>query len=112
MKALEISALVKTYANGHEALKGIDLSVEQGDFFALLGPNGAGKSTAIGIICSLVNASGGTVKIFGHDLQRQRNQCKMQIGMVPQPAGEPMNTCSYWSCGTNETHQRGKCPVV
>jgi len=84
MKALEISALVKTYANGHEALKGIDLSVEQGDFFALLGPNGAGKSTAIGIICSLVNASGGTVKIFGHDLQRQRNQCKMQIGMVPQ----------------------------
>lgn len=84
MKALEIIALTKTYANGHEALKGIDLTVEQGDFFALLGPNGAGKSTAIGIICSLVNASGGSVKVFGHDLEQQRNQCKMQIGVVPQ----------------------------
>ncbi len=84
MKALEIAGLKKTYANGHEALKGIDLSVTQGDFFALLGPNGAGKSTAIGIICSLVNASGGSVKVFGRDLERERNQCKMQIGVVPQ----------------------------
>ncbi len=84
MKALEIFGLKKTYANGHEALKGIDLTVEQGDFFALLGPNGAGKSTAIGIICSLVNASGGSIKVFGHDLEQQRNQCKMQIGVVPQ----------------------------
>ena len=84
MKALEIAGLRKTYANGHEALKGIDLSVTQGDFFALLGPNGAGKSTAIGIICSLVNASGGSVKVFGRDLERERNQCKMQIGVVPQ----------------------------
>ena len=84
MKALEIAGLKKTYANGHEALKGIDLSVTQGDFFALLGPNGAGKSTAIGIICSLVNASGGSVKVFGRDLERERNQCKMLIGVVPQ----------------------------
>lgn len=84
MKALEIAGLTKIYDNGHEALKGIDLVVEQGDFFALLGPNGAGKSTAIGIICSLVNASGGSVKVFGHDLERERNQCKMQIGVVPQ----------------------------
>ena len=84
MKALEISALSKTYANGHEALKGIDLVVDEGDFFALLGPNGAGKSTAIGIISSLVTASAGTVKVFGYDLQQQRNQCKLQIGLVPQ----------------------------
>jgi len=84
MKALEITGLAKTYANGHEALKGIDLSVEKGDFFALLGPNGAGKSTAIGIICSLVNASGGSVRVFGHDLEQERNQCKMKIGVVPQ----------------------------
>lgn len=84
MKALEISALTKTYANGLEALKGIDLTVDQGDFFALLGPNGAGKSTAIGIICSLVNATSGSVKVFGHDLALARNQCKMHIGLVPQ----------------------------
>jgi len=84
MKALEIVGLAKTYANGHEALKGIDLSVEQGDFFALLGPNGAGKSTAIGIICSLVTASGGSVKVFGHNLEQERNLCKLRIGVVPQ----------------------------
>ena len=84
MNALEITALAKTYDNGHQALKDINLSVEQGDFFALLGPNGAGKSTAIGIICSLVNTSGGSVKVFGHDLERERNQCKLNIGMVPQ----------------------------
>lgn len=84
MKALEITGLTKTYSNGHEALKGVDLAVEQGDFFALLGPNGAGKSTAIGIISSLVNATAGSIRIHGLDLQEQRNQCKLMIGLVPQ----------------------------
>ena len=84
MKALSISNLKKTYKNGFEALKGIELEVEAGDFFALLGPNGAGKSTAIGIISSLVTASSGSVSIFGHDLVKEREQAKSCIGLVPQ----------------------------
>lgn len=84
MKALAIKNLKKTYGNGFQALKGIDLDVEAGDFFALLGPNGAGKSTAIGIISSLVNASSGEVRVFGYDLQKQRAQAKSCIGLVPQ----------------------------
>lgn len=84
MQALSISNLRKTYNNGFQALKGINLSVEQGDFFALLGPNGAGKSTAIGIITSLVNATSGDVNVFGYDLKTQREQVKNCIGLVPQ----------------------------
>ncbi len=84
MKALSIRNLKKTYNNGFEALKGIDLDVESGDFFALLGPNGAGKSTAIGIISSLVNETAGTVSIFGHDLRTDRANAKSCIGLVPQ----------------------------
>lgn len=84
MNALSICNLRKTYSNGFEALKGIDLTVEAGDFFALLGPNGAGKSTAIGIISSLVTASSGSVSIFGHDLNSERNLAKSCIGLVPQ----------------------------
>ncbi|MDP3839854.1 MAG: ABC transporter ATP-binding protein [Methylococcales bacterium] len=84
MNALSICNLRKTYSNGFEALKGIDLQVEAGDFFALLGPNGAGKSTAIGIISSLVTASSGSVSIFGHDLNSERNLAKSCIGLVPQ----------------------------
>ena len=84
MKALTIRNLKKTYAGGFVALKGIDLDVEVGDFFALLGPNGAGKSTAIGIISSLINASSGSVSIFGKDLTSQRQQAKSFIGLVPQ----------------------------
>ncbi len=84
MKALSIRNLRKTYGNGFEALKGIDLDVEAGDFFALLGPNGAGKSTAIGIISSLVDASSGSVSIFGHDLIKERGKAKSCIGLVPQ----------------------------
>jgi ABC-2 type transport system ATP-binding protein len=84
MKALSINNLRKTYSNGFEALKGIDLQVEEGDFFALLGPNGAGKSTAIGIISSLVTASSGSVSIFGHDLNTERNLAKNCLGLVPQ----------------------------
>lgn len=82
--AIEISQLTKRYANGVEALKGIDLKVEAGDFFALLGPNGAGKSTAIGILCSLINKTSGTVKILGHDLDNERIAAKKLIGLVPQ----------------------------
>ncbi len=84
MNALSIQNLRKTYQNGFEALKGIDLEVKQGDFFALLGANGAGKSTAIGIISSLVNASSGSVKIFGYDVKLQRNLAKSCLGLVPQ----------------------------
>ena len=84
MPALTIKNLHKTYNNGFTALKGIDLEVEQGDFFALLGPNGAGKSTAIGIIASLVNKSGGSVSVFGHDLDTQPEAVKSCIGLVPQ----------------------------
>ncbi|BCG65419.1 MAG: ABC-2 type transport system ATP-binding protein [Methyloprofundus sp.] len=84
MKALSIRNLKKTYANGLTALKGIDLDVEEGDFFALLGPNGAGKSTAIGIISSLVNATSGEVRIFDADLKRKQQLAKSYIGLVPQ----------------------------
>ena len=82
--ALEISHLEKVYKGGFHALKGIDLKVEQGDFFALLGPNGAGKSTAIGIITSLVNKSKGQVKVFGHDIDKELEKAKTYLGLVPQ----------------------------
>lgn len=83
--ALELSQLTKTYPGGVKALKGIDLSVEDGDFYALLlGPNGAGKSTTIGIISSLVNKTSGSVKVFGYDLEKQVVQAKQQLGLVPQ----------------------------
>ena len=84
MKALELNKLSKTYPNGVQALKGIDLAVEEGDFFALLGPNGAGKSTTIGIVTSLVTKTGGTAKIFGHDIDRDFSAAKACIGLVPQ----------------------------
>jgi len=84
MQALSTECLTKTYRNGLQALKGIDLEVSEGDFFALLGPNGAGKSTAIGIICSLVKKSGGQVSVFGHDLDREPEAVKRCIGLVPQ----------------------------
>lgn len=82
--ALSIRQLTKTYANGFQALKGIDLEVAEGDFFALLGPNGAGKSTTIGILSTLVNKSGGTVEVFGHDLDRDPSGLKRCLGVVPQ----------------------------
>ncbi len=84
MLALEISDLRKTYASGLEALKGIDLEVEEGDFFALLGPNGAGKSTCIGIISGLVNKSGGMVRIFGHSIDDDFLAARCLLGSVPQ----------------------------
>ena len=82
--ALEIKKLKKTYAGGKEALKGIDLRVEEGDFYALLGPNGAGKSTTIGIISSLVNKTSGSVKVFGYDIAHDIVKAKQQLGIVPQ----------------------------
>jgi ABC-2 type transport system ATP-binding protein len=84
MDALLINGLQKTYKNGVAALKGIDLRVNEGDFYALLGPNGAGKTTVIGIVTSLVNKSGGRVEVFGYDLDRQREAVKSCIGVVPQ----------------------------
>ncbi|MDX2369257.1 MAG: ABC transporter ATP-binding protein [Colwellia sp.] len=82
--ALEIKSLKKTYKGGFQALKGIDLTVEKGDFFALLGPNGAGKSTTIGVITSLVNKSQGQVKVFGYDIDKDLEKAKSFIGLVPQ----------------------------
>ncbi|NMH66476.1 ABC transporter ATP-binding protein [Shewanella salipaludis] len=82
--ALVLEDLKKTYKSGVEAVKGISLSVEQGDFFALLGPNGAGKSTTIGIICSLVQKTAGSVRVFDFDLDRELEQAKLCIGLVPQ----------------------------
>lgn len=84
MHALSIRNLSKTYGNGFEALKGIDLEVQQGDFFALLGPNGAGKSTTIGIVCSLVKKTAGTVHVFGKNLDTDLAAAKTHIGLVPQ----------------------------
>jgi ABC-2 type transport system ATP-binding protein len=82
--ALSIQGLQKVYKSGTKALQGIDLVVQQGDFFALLGPNGAGKSTTIGIMSSLVNKTAGQVKIFGFDIDTQLEQAKSQLGLVPQ----------------------------
>lgn len=82
--ALQIQNLRKVYADGFEALKGIDLRVPQGDFFALLGPNGAGKSTTLGIVCSLVNKSDGYVSVFGHDIDNDLARAKAYLGVVPQ----------------------------
>jgi ABC-2 type transport system ATP-binding protein len=82
--ALKINQLHKTYNNDFTALKGINLTVEQGDFFALLGANGAGKSTTIGIISSLINKTAGQVEIFNFDIDTQRSQAKSLIGLVPQ----------------------------
>ena len=84
MHALSIKNLTKTYGSDTVALRGIDLDVPAGDFFALLGPNGAGKSTAIGIVSSLVNKTSGTVSVFGHDIDQEREAAKASIGLVPQ----------------------------
>ena len=103
MKALSIKNLTKTYANGNRALKGIDLAVEEGDFYALLGPNGAGKTTAIGIISSLVNKSGGDVEIFGHNIDTDINAAKACLGIVPQE----INLNLWEKVGNIVTNQAG-----
>ena len=103
MRALSIKNLTKTYANGNQALKGIDLAVEAGDFYALLGPNGAGKTTAIGIISSLVNKSGGEVEVFGHSIDTELAAAKACIGIVPQE----VNLNLWDSVGNIVTNQAG-----
>ncbi len=82
--ALEVRDLKKTYPNGVEALKGISLTVQPGDFYALLGPNGAGKSTLIGVVSSLVNATSGEVRVFGEPIHTRRSEAMQMIGLVPQ----------------------------
>ena len=84
MYALSVRGLTKTYKNGVQALKGLDLDVERGDFFALLGPNGAGKTTLIGVVTSLVNKTAGQVSVFGHDIDHELEAAKSLIGVVPQ----------------------------
>jgi ABC-2 type transport system ATP-binding protein len=103
MQALSVRGLVKTYQNGAQALKGIDLEVEQGDFFALLGPNGAGKTTLIGILTSLVNKTSGEIKVFGHDLDRELETAKSCIGVVPQE----LNLNGFESLETIVVNQAG-----
>ena len=82
--ALEIKGLKKTYKTGTVALKGIDLDIQKGDFFALLGPNGAGKSTLINIVCGLVNKTAGSVKIAGLSIDDNAPKAKLHVGIVPQ----------------------------
>jgi ABC-2 type transport system ATP-binding protein len=84
MNAIDIKGLVKTYKNRVQALKGVDLVVKEGDFFALLGANGAGKTTIISILTNIVTKSSGTIKVFGHDLDTETNLLKQSIGVVPQ----------------------------
>lgn len=101
INALSISNLQKTYKNNVQALKGIDLEVKAGDFFALLGPNGAGKTTAIGIITSLVNKTGGKVSVFGHDIDTDLEMAKSCIGLVPQEINfNQFETC--WNIVINQ----------
>ena len=87
MNALEITGLHKTYKNGVHALRGIDLSIRENDFFALLGPNGAGKSTTIGCISALLKPSGGAIEILGHDVVRDGVKARQRLGVVP---GDPV----------------------
>lgn len=117
MNALNIKNLKKTYKNGVNALKGVDLTVTEGDFFALLGPNGAGKSTVIGIICSLVNKSSGQVEIFDADLDSRSAAARMHIGLVPQefnfnifePVGEILiNQAGYYGISRVIAKQRAE----
>ncbi len=81
---LQIRGLTKTYASGHQALKGVDLDIQRGEIFALLGPNGAGKTTLIGVSCGLVNATAGTVVADGFDTRTEARQARQRIGLVPQ----------------------------
>jgi len=117
LNALNIKNLKKTYKNGVRALKGVDLTVKQGDFFALLGPNGAGKSTAIGIICSLVTKTSGQVEVFGRDLDKDSADVRMHIGLVPQefnfnifePVGEILiNQAGYYGINRKEATRRAE----
>ena len=115
--ALTIRDLEKTYQGGHTALKGVSLEVAEGDFFGLLGPNGAGKTTLIGILSSLVNKSGGSVSIFGHDLETDPASAKACIGLVPQefnfnmfepPIEVVANQAGYYGIDRREAFRRAE----
>ena len=115
MKAVSLRNLSKTYKNGVQALKGIDLEVEEGDFFALLGPNGAGKTTAIGILTSLVNKTAGSVEVFGHNLDTDLAAAKACIGLGPQEVNFNMfetvstillNQAGFYGIPRNVAHER------
>jgi len=117
VNALNIKNLQKTYKNGVNALKGVDLTVKEGDFFALLGPNGAGKSTVIGIIASLVNKTSGEVEVFGHNQDTDSSSVRMHIGLVPQefnfnifePVGEILiNQAGYYGIDRAEATKRAE----
>jgi len=138
--ALEIHALTKVYRSGTQALRGIDLTVPRGEFFGLLGPNGAGKSTLIGVLCSLVNKSAGTVRVMGYDLDRERDAARACIGLVPQEVNFNLferveqivetqagyyglapalarqrvreTTCVASACGTSAWRARGSFPAA
>jgi ABC-2 type transport system ATP-binding protein len=116
-QALSLRSIVKQYKNGFQALKGLDLDVEEGDFFALLGPNGAGKSTTIGIITTLVTKTSGTARIFGHDIDREPQLAKTFIGLVPQEFNfnvfEPVieivvNQGGYYGIPRKEAYERAE----
>lgn len=115
--ALDVQALTKTYRGGLQALKGVDLRVEEGDFFALLGPNGAGKSTLIGIVASLVNKTSGQLWVFGRDLDLEPESVKACIGLVPQefnfnlflPVAEVLiNQAGYYGIPRREARVRAE----
>ncbi len=117
ISALALRDLRKIYANGLEAVRGVDLEIAEGEFFALLGPNGAGKSTLIGIVCSLVRKTGGSVQVFGHDLDRELSAVKSCIGLVPQEFNfnqfEPVieivvNQAGYYGIPRNPAQQRAE----
>ncbi|KJV35438.1 ABC transporter ATP-binding protein [Luteibacter yeojuensis] len=115
--ALHVKDLRKTYGNGVEALKGVSLTVEPGDFFALLGPNGAGKSTLIGILSSLVNATSGDAEVFGVSIHKQRSEAMRLIGLVPQEINfnqfeKPFDICvnqaGFYGIGRAEASARAE----
>ena len=117
MQALSVKGLTKTYKNGVQALKGIDLDVAEGDFFAMLGPNGAGKTTLIGVVTSLVNKSGGSVSVFGHDIDTELERAKACIGIVPQefnfnmfesPETIVVNQAGFYGVDRDLAHQRAE----
>ncbi|MCE0724839.1 MULTISPECIES: ABC transporter ATP-binding protein [Legionella] len=103
MHALDIKQLYKTYANGVQALKGIDLTIKKGDFFALLGANGAGKSTTIGLISTLLNKTSGSISIHGYDLEKEPEKAKSCLGLVPQE----INLNIFESCIQTLINQAG-----
>ena len=115
--ALAISQLSKTYEDGFQALKSVDLEVAPGDFFALLGPNGAGKSTTIGIICSLVRKTTGSIKVFGHDIDQDFSTAKQFVGVVPQefnfnqfekPIDILINQAGYYGIPSDVAYERAE----